>query len=262
MIIQAKKSLGQNFLIDKNILKIIINCADIKDKNILEIGPGTGNLTTEIIKKKPKKFLLIEKDKTLLLQLKKKYSEEIICIHEDVLKINENLLLKEKLTVFGNLPFNISTEILTKWILNLNSKIWFEKLILMFQKEVADRITSKFNTSSYGRLSIISNWKLDIEKIIDIKPNSFWPKPKVDSSLLIFTPKKNFFKLESAKTIEYITRIFFNQKRKKIKKPFNQLFKNSEQIAEKLNIDLNLRPQNLNHQDYYSIAKELEKLRN
>tara|TARA_B100000989_G_scaffold119740_1_gene88273 strand:+ start:102 stop:890 length:789 start_codon:yes stop_codon:yes gene_type:complete len=262
VIIQAKKSLGQNFLIDKNILKIIINCADIKDKNILEIGPGTGNLTTEIIKKKPKKFLLIEKDKTLLLQLKKKYSEEIICIHEDVLKINENLLLKEKLTVFGNLPFNISTEILTKWILNLNSKIWFEKLILMFQKEVADRITSKFNTSSYGRLSIISNWKLDIEKIIDIKPNSFWPKPKVDSSLLIFTPKKNFFKLESAKTIEYITRIFFNQKRKKIKKPFNQLFKNSEQIAEKLNIDLNLRPQNLNHQDYYSIAKELEKLRN
>ncbi len=262
MIIQAKKSLGQNFLIDKNILKIIINCADIKDKNILEIGPGTGNLTTEIIKKKPKKFLLIEKDKTLLLQLKKKYSEEIICIHEDVLKINENLLSKEKLTVFGNLPYNISTEILTKWILNLNSKIWFEKLILMFQKEVADRITSKFNTSSYGRLSIISNWKLDIEKIIDIKPNSFWPKPKVDSSLLIFTPKKNFFKLESAKTIEYITRIFFNQKRKKIKKPFNQLFKNSEQIAEKLNIDLNLRPQNLNHQDYYSIAKELEKLRN
>ena len=262
MIIKAKKSLGQNFLFDKNILKIIINCADIKDKNILEIGPGTGNLTTEIIKKKPKKFLLIEKDKTLLLQLKKKYSEEIIYIPEDVLKINENLLSKEKLTVFGNLPYNISTEILTKWILNLNSKIWFEKLILMFQKEVADRITSKFNTSSYGRLSIICNWKLNIEKIIDIKPNSFWPKPKVDSSLLIFTPKKNFFKLENAKTIEYITRIFFNQKRKKIKKPFNQLFKNSNQIAEKLNIDLNLRPQNLNHQDYYSIAKELEKLRN
>ena len=110
--------------------------------------------------------------------------------------------------------------------------------------------------------SIICNWKLNIEKIIDIKPNSFWPKPKVDSSLLVFTPKKNYFKLESAKTLEYITRIFFNQKRKKIKKPFNQLFNNSNQIAEKLNIDLNLRPQNLNHQDYHSIAKELEKLRN
>ncbi len=262
MKIKAKKSLGQNFLFDKNILKIIINCADIKDKNILEIGPGTGNLTIEIIKKKPKKFLLIEKDKTLLLQLEKKYSDEITYIYDDILDINENLLSKEKLTVFGNLPYNISTEILTKWILNLNSKIWFDKLILMFQKEVADRIISKFNTSTYGRLSIICNWKLNISKIIDIKPNSFWPKPKVDSSLLVFTPKKNFFKLESPKTIEHITRIFFNQKRKKIKKPFNQLFKDANQIAERLNIDLNLRPQNLSHQDYYSIAKELEKLRN
>ena len=262
MIIKAKKSLGQNFLFDKNILKIIIDCAEIKDKPILEIGPGTGNLTIEIIKKKPKKFLLIEKDKTLLSLLKKKYSEEITYIHEDVLDINENSLSKEKLTVFGNLPYNISTEILTKWILNLNSKIWFDKLILMFQKEVADRIISKSNTSTYGRLSIICNWKLNIKKIIDIKPNCFWPKPRVDSSLLVFTPKKKFFKLESPKTIEYITRIFFNQRRKKIKKPFNQLFNNANQIAEGLNIDLNLRPQNLNHQDYYSIAKELEKLRN
>ena len=262
MIIKAKKSLGQNFLFDKNILKIITDCAEIKDKPILEIGPGTGNLTIEIIKKKPKKFLLIEKDKTLLSLLKKKYSEEITYIHEDVLDINENSLSKEKLTVFGNLPYNISTEILTKWILNLNSKIWFDKLILMFQKEVADRIISKSNTSTYGRLSIICNWKLNIKKIIDIKPNSFWPKPKVDSSLLVFTPKKKFFKLESPKTIEYITRVFFNQRRKKIKKPFNQLFNNANQIAEGLNIDLNLRPQNLNHQDYYSIAKELEKLRN
>ena len=262
MIIKAKKSLGQNFLFDKNILKIIINCSDIRGKNILEIGPGTGNLTNEILKKKPKKFILIEKDKTLLIQLKKKYSEEIIYIHEDVLNINENFLSEEKLTVFGNLPYNISTEILIKWIFNLNSKVWFDKLVLMFQKEVADRIISKYNISTYGRLSIICNWKLNIEKIIDIKPNSFWPKPKVDSSLLVFTPKKNYFKLDSVKSLEYVTRIFFNQKRKKIKKPFNQLFNNSNLIAEKLNIDLNLRPQNLNHQDYYSIAKELEKLRN
>ena len=262
MIIKAKKSLGQNFLFDKNILNIIVNCADIKEKNVLEIGPGTGNLTIEIIKKKPKKFFLIEKDKDLLFRLKEKYSERITYINDDVLRINENVLSEEKLTVFGNLPYNISTEILTKWILNLNSKIWFDKLILMFQKEVADRIISKFNTSSYGRLSIICNWKLNIKKIIDIKPNSFWPKPKVDSTLLVFTPKKKFFELKSPKSIENVTRVFFNQKRKKIKKPFNQLFDDANQIAKKLKINLDLRPQNLNHQDYYSIAKELEKLRN
>jgi 16S rRNA (adenine1518-N6/adenine1519-N6)-dimethyltransferase len=260
--VKAKKSLGQNFLFDKNILNLIINCAEIKDKNILEVGPGTGNLTNEIIKKKPKNLLLIEKDKTLLLELKKKNSKKITYINDDILNINENNLSEEKLTVFGNLPYNISTEILTKWILNINSKIWFDKLILMFQKEVADRIISKFNTSTYGRLSIICNWRLNIKKIIDIKPNSFWPKPKIDSSLLVFTPKKKFFELENPKTIEHVTRIFFNQKRKKIKKPFNLLFNDASQIAKKLNIDLNLRPQNLDYQDYYSIANELEKLRN
>jgi len=262
VIVKAKKSLGQNFLFDKNILDLIINCAEIKDKNILEIGPGTGNLTIEIVKKKPKNLLLIEKDKTLILELKKKISKKVTYINDDVLNINENNLSEERLTVFGNLPYNISTEILTKWILNLNSKIWFDKLILMFQKEVADRIISKSNTSTYGRLSIICNWKLNIKKIIDVKPNSFWPKPKIDSSLLVFTPKKKFFELENPKTIEYVTRVFFNQKRKKIKKPFNLLFHDASQIAKKLNIDLNLRPQNLDYQDYYSIANELEKLKN
>tara|TARA_B100001121_G_scaffold242283_1_gene216685 strand:- start:3106 stop:3894 length:789 start_codon:yes stop_codon:yes gene_type:complete len=258
----AKKSLGQNFLFDKNIINKIIDCSKIQNKNILEIGPGTGNLTKEIIKRKPKKILLIEKDTKLLNLLKKQFSKNIIFINEDVLKVNENLLSEEKLTVFGNLPYNISTEILIKWILNLDNKVWFEKLILMFQKEVADRIISEFNTSTYGRLSIICNWRLNIKKIIDIKPSSFKPKPKVESTLLIFTPKEKFFKLNSPKTIEKITRIFFNQKRKKIKKSFNHLFGNADLVAEKLRIDLNLRPQNLNFEDYYSIAKEFENLRN
>ena len=262
MKIIAKKSLGQNFLFDKNIIKIITDCTKIENKNILEIGPGTGNLTKEIIRKKPKKIWLIEKDTKLLDLLKKKYTENITFINKDVLKINENFLSKEKLVVFGNLPYNISTEILIKWILNLGSKVWFEKLILMFQKEVADRIISKFNTSTYGRLSIMCNWRLNIKKVIDIKPNSFRPKPRVDSTLLIFTPKEKFFKLNSAETIEKITRIFFNQKRKKIKKSFNLLFNNADIIAEKLQIDLNLRPQNLNYEDYYLIAKEFENLRN
>ena len=262
MKIIAKKSLGQNFLFDKNIINIITNCTKIENKNILEIGPGTGNLTREIIRKKPKKILLIEKDTKLIELLKEQYTENITFINKDVLKINENFLSKEKLVVFGNLPYNISTEILIKWILNLNRNVWFEKLILMFQKEVADRIISKFNTSTYGRLSIMCNWRLNVEKIIDIKPNSFKPRPRVNSSLLIFTPKVKFFKLNSPKTIEKITRIFFNQKRKKIKKSFNLLFNNANIVAEKLKIDLNLRPQNLNYEDYYLIAKEFESLRN
>ena len=260
MIIKAKKSLGQNFLHDKKILKLISECADIRDKEILEIGPGTGNLTSEILNKKPKKFYIVEKDKDLMTLLKKKFNEKVFYINEDVLNISEKNLTKSKLIVFGNLPYNISTEILTKWIINLNADFWFEKLVLMFQKEVADRIISGNNSSDYGRLSIISNWKLNIKKIIDIKPISFRPIPKVDSTLLVFEPKKKFFKLKKAQSLEKITKIFFNQRRKKIKKPMKMIFNNSENIAEKLNIDLNLRPQNLNFETYYKLAEEFEKL--
>ncbi len=258
MKIKPKKSLGQNFLIDNKIIKKILDCTEIENRNILEVGPGTGNLTGAILEKKPKELILIEKDTVLLNLLKKKFSGKIRFINDDILKISENKLSNNKLTVFGNLPYNISTEILTKWILNLNTNIWFDKLVLLFQKEVADRIISDCNTSNYGRLSIISNWKLNIKKIIDIKPSSFKPKPKVDSTLLLFMPKKKFFKLNDPESIENVTRVFFNQKRKKIKKPLNKLFNNTEQIVKKMNLNLDLRPQNLDYETYYMLAKELE----
>jgi|TARA_B110000263_G_C15208202_1_gene463942 16S rRNA (adenine1518-N6/adenine1519-N6)-dimethyltransferase len=261
MNIVAKKSLGQNFLIDRNILEQIVNTVEIENKEILEIGPGSGNLTQYILKKKPKKIYVIEKDNDLSLLLNEKFNDEINIINDDVLTISEDKISKEKLTVFGNLPYNISTEILSKWIVNLSKKFWFNELILMFQKEVADRIIAKSNTSNYGRLSILSNWKLDVKKIIDIKPESFSPRPKINSSLLIFFPKKDFFNFENPKNLEMITRVFFSQRRKMIKKPFNQIFKNSKEISKKLGIDLNLRPQNLDPETYYQITKEYENLR-
>ena len=261
-MIKAKKSLGQNFLIDKNILEKISNTTEIKDKNILEVGPGTGNLTSTILKKKPKKLIVIEKDNFLAKNLKEIFNEELIIINDDVLNIDENLISKEVVSVFGNLPYNISTEILSKWIINLKNKFWFDCLILMFQKEVANRIIAKCNTSNYGRLSIICNWKLNIKKICDIKPESFSPKPKIDSSLLYFYPKKNFAKINNPKNLEKVTRIFFNQRRKMIKKPFNQLFNGNEKIIEKLKINLNLRPQNLDFETYYKLVNEYENLRN
>ena len=163
--------------------------------------------------------------------------------------------------MFGNLPYNISTEILSKWIINLKNDFWFENLVLMFQKEVADRIIANYNNSNYGRLSILANWKLIIKKICDIKPNSFLPKPKIDSSLLFFTPRKDFYKINDPKNLEKITRVFFSNRRKMIKKPFNQIFNGDPRILEKLNVDLNLRPQNLNFETYYKLTEEYENLR-
>ena len=260
-MIKEKKSLGQNFLIDENILKKIVSTIEIKNKSILEVGPGTGNLTLHILGKKPKKLLVIEKDKNLAIFLEKKFKDKITVINDDILKINEKNLQKEKLIVFGNLPYNISTEILAKWILNLESEnFWFENLILMFQKEVADRIISKFNSSKYGRLSILANWKLDVKKMFDIKPFSFSPKPKVESSLLFFSPRKNFYQIRNPKNLEKVTRIFFNQRRKKLKTPFNKLFEGNIDILNKLKIDLNLRPHNLKKEIYYQLVEEYEKL--
>ena len=261
MTIKTKKSLGQNFLIDRSVLEQIVSTVDITGKEILEIGPGSGNLTTYILKKKPSKVYVIEKDNDLSLLLKEKFQNEILIINDDVLNISEDKISNEILTVFGNLPYNISTEILSKWIVNLGKKFWFENLVLMFQKEVADRIIAQSNTSKYGRLSILSYWKLNIKKIMDIRPESFSPRPKIDSSLLLFTPKEKFFEIENAKNLEMITRIFFSQRRKMLKKPFNQIFKDPKKISEKFNIDLNLRPQNLEPEIYFNLVKEYERLR-
>jgi len=259
--IKAKKSLGQNFLIDREVLEKIVSIVKIADKEILEIGPGSGNLTSYILKKNPKKVFVIEKDDELSLILKDKFANQIEIINDDVLKISENEITDQKLVVFGNLPYNISTEILSKWIININKKFWFESLLLMFQKEVADRIIADSNNSKYGRLSILTNWKLNVEKIINIKPQSFSPRPKIDSSLLLFTPKENSFELKDAKNLEMITRIFFSQRRKMLKKPFNQIFNNAKEIASKFNIDLNLRPQNLKPEIYFKLTKEYEDLK-
>ena len=261
MKIRPKKSLGQNFLSDKNVIKSIVEIGNIKNNNtILEIGPGTGNLTEFILKKKPKNFFVIEKDYNLVKFLYEKFDNKINIINKDVLNFELNAISKEKIIVYGNLPYNISTEILTKWITDKKKFESCKKLILMFQKEVADRIIAKTNSKNYGRLSIISNWRMDVKKEFDINPNCFFPKPKVDSTLLSFEPKKKYFNLKNPNNLEKITKVFFNQRRKMIKNPLKQIFKNPYIIVQKLKLDTNLRPQNLSPLNYFEITKEYEDL--
>jgi len=130
----------------------------------------------------------------------------------------------------------------------------------MFQKEVADRIIANDNSNKYGRLSILSSWKMNIKKIMDINPDSFYPSPKIKSSVLVFEPKKKYYNLKNPKNLEYITNVFFNQRRKMIKKPLKILFKNFEDVSKSLSLNLNLRPQNLSKLSYYKICSYYEKL--
>ena len=207
MKIKAKKSLGQNFLTDKNIIESIVNIGDIKKNNvILEVGPGTGNLTEYILKKNPKKIFVIEKDSNLVNLLNEKFKNKINILNKDILKFDLNNISKEKIIIFGNLPYNISTKILTQWITAHEKFNCYKKLILMFQKEVADRILAKTNSRNYGRLSIISNWRLNIKKEFNISPQCFFPKPKIDSTLLSFVPKKEFYYIKNPENLENITR--------------------------------------------------------
>ena len=259
MIFNPKKSLGQNFLIDDKVLNKIIDIGDINFENVvIEVGPGKGALTDKIFEKKPKKLTVIEKDQRLFKFLSKKFGSEIDIINSDMMKISYEDYLQENLIIFGNLPYNISTQILTKWIRVNNLEKFCKKLILMFQKEVADRIIAETNTKNYGRLSIISNWKMKIEKIIDIEPRSFSPSPKVKSTLLVFIPKRKYYIFKDPKNLEHVTNIFFSQRRKMIKKPLKFLFNNFEEVSKKLSIDLKLRPQNLDHKTYYKITELYE----
>ncbi len=261
MKIIPKKSLGQNFLIDRNIIQKICNAGNLNENDtVLEIGPGTGNLTEFILQKKPKKFYVIEKDERLIKSLNERFNNKLIIINEDILKYDLKLLSEKDFIIFGNLPYNISSQILINFINYSHLKFSYKKLILMFQKEVADRILAEDNSKNYGRLSIFSSWKLEVKKLIDINPSSFFPKPKVMSSLLIFKPKINYIKLKDSKNLEYITNVFFSQRRKMIKKPLNILFKNSKDVINKLDLDVNLRPQNLKKDTFYKICLIYEKL--
>ena len=259
MSFKPKKSLGQNFLIDKNIIDKIIKASEVNSGDeILELGPGTGNLTKSIVSQKPKKIYVIEKDENLANALEKQFLDKVNIIKKDILKIPYEFYSEKKFLILGNLPYNISTKILADWW--LNNKLNVSKMILMFQKEVAERILADVNSKEYSRITILSKWKFDIKKVIDVKANSFFPKPKVQSTVLKFIPKKKFHNIKDPKNLEKITKVFFSQRRKMIKKPINILFKNFKFDYKKFNMRPSDRPQNINVDKYLQIVSEYESL--
>ena len=261
-MIKSKKSLGQNFLIDNNIINKIIKLSDVCNNNIVEIGPGTGNLTKKIIEQNPKSLILIEKDHKLTSYLNTKLSDSknIKIFNEDILKFELESKIKKESTIIGNLPYNISSQILAKLI---KFKKWlpkYKKLILMFQKEVADKILAKHSSSLFGRLAILTNARLMITDHFNVSPNCFYPVPKVKSTILVFEPIINQdFKVKDISNLEKITHIFFSRKRKMINKAFKEVFKKPTEVAEKININLSLRPNQLSEKEYYKITEYFEK---
>jgi 16S rRNA (adenine1518-N6/adenine1519-N6)-dimethyltransferase len=261
-MIRPKKSLGQNFLIDNNVINKIINLSSVKDSNIVEIGPGTGNLSKQIINQNPKSFILIEKDHHLTERLKKDLvvKKNIKIFNQDILKFSLEDNIEKNSIIIGNLPYNISSQILVKLI---KFKKWlpkYKRLILMFQKEVADKIIAKSKSKNFGRITILTNARLKVTDHFNVSPNSFYPIPKVRSTVLAMEPiTNNDFKVNDISNLEKITHVFFSKKRKMINKAFKTLFSNSNLMAERIGIDLSLRPNQLTEKDYYKITECYEK---
>ena len=208
---KPKKSLGQNFLIDKNIAKKIVNITSIINQYIIEIGPGTGFLTDEIIKKKPKKLYLIEKDKSLYQNLKKKYYnyKNIEIINDDALNFNLKYI-KERKKIISNLPYNISIKLIMNW---LKIECELQKMVLMIQKEVADKM-NYVNKIKKNRLNLFIEVASRYNIEFNVSNNVFFPKPKINSSVITIIPKNNL-NIDLNK-FESFTREIFQYKRKKL----------------------------------------------
>ena len=253
-----KKNLGQNFLINKDIIKKIVDISDInKNTNIIEIGPGSGNLTEELLKKNPKKIFAIEFDKDLtdnLEKFKNKYSNFNYKI-ADALSFEEKNIFKKNSIIFGNLPYNISLKLLIKWIYSEPWPPFYDQMILMFQKEVAERIIATPNQKKYGRISILTDTRLNVKFHFNISKKDFNPEPKIDSSVLSFTPKKNTnFKLKDLNILSDLTKIIFNTKRKMISKTLKKLLNEKELKLIDFDNIKNLRPENLDFSFYYKLV--------
>lgn len=257
----AKKSLGQNFLVDKNVIKKITNLVEIKNKDILEIGPGEASLTNEIIKNKPRTLSLIEKDNNLAEKLRLRFlkNKDIKVFNQDFLNFDIKNLKKKNLIIFGNLPYNVSSQIFVKILKFKNWPPNYTDLILMFQKELGEKILGKFQSKNYGRLSILSHYKLLSVHKFFVSANCFFPKPKVRSVVIHFKPKKQLsFKIKDLTKLEYITNILFSNRRKMINKSINKILKKGDdkKIA---NLNLNSRPEELKPEIYYKLAEFIEK---
>ena len=252
---RPKKKFGQNFLKNKDLLKKISELKDFENKLVLEIGPGTGALTEYLLKKQPKKLIAIEKDEELkpfLLKIQKKYLVNFEIIFQDALRYEYSKFEGKKIFLVANLPFHIATTLVIKWLKYIEN---FESIIIMVQKEVAERLSAKVSTKFYGRTSILVQLHSNVTKIFDVSPENFHPKPKVNSSIIELNPKSNLnFDYEK---VDELLKICFAQRRKKLKNNLNKISHSNLEKIIKSGIDLNLRPQDISIENYVMMSKLL-----
>lgn len=254
--LRPEKSLGQNFLLDLNLTGRIARCpGSLVGETVLEIGPGPGGLTRAILAAGVEKLIAIEKDTRCLAPLADvaaAFDNRLTVYNEDALKINEAELLTEKTHIIANLPYNVATPLLIKW---LKTRHLYKSMTLMFQKEVADRITAEPRTKAYGRLSIISQWHCHVFKQFDISPKAFTPPPKVTSSVVKFIPREEpAFPADQA-ILEKVVATAFGQRRKMLRASLKPLGGPTEDILLAANITPTKRAEELSVEEFCRLSE-------
>ncbi len=253
--LSPKKNLGQNFLLDQNITDKIVRAACLKSGDeVLEVGPGPGGLTRSILASNPSKLTVIEQDSRCIAALEELQAlyPQLIIINDDALKIKEETLVAAKTKIIANLPYNIGTALLIKWLDNIS---FYSSLTLMFQKEVAQRIVASPRTKDYGRLSVIAQLLCDVELHFDLKPELFFPPPKVTSTVVSFYPKSILPAADIIKAVEQVSKILFNQRRKMLRSTLKQVHPDLDGLISGSNISLTQRPEELSIAEFVLIAK-------
>tara|TARA_B100000886_G_scaffold86704_1_gene56908 strand:- start:4373 stop:5167 length:795 start_codon:yes stop_codon:yes gene_type:complete len=252
----AKKSLGQNFIYNENFLSKLSNqIISNSNTDIIEIGPGAGALTEHLKRKEFNNLILIEKDTELsnILNIKYKNEKKIQIFNKDALTFDLSSISKSKeIIIVGNLPFNISSQLLINWISYDKWPPFYNKMYLMFQKELGKRISSKINNKSYGKLSVLVQSRCDIKELIEAPSDIFYPKPKVNGIVLEFTPTEKFIDVD-LKKLGVILKTAFENRRKMIKNSLSEYslcFDNWESKKD-------LRPENIEVKEYCYLAKKI-----
>ena len=260
--IAAKKSLGQNFLLDLNLTaKIARMAGDLKEADVLEIGPGPGGLTRGLLAEGARRVLAIEKDPrcmSALAEIATAYPNRLEVINADALDIDPTQHLNRPIKVAANLPYNVGTELLVRWLTPKEWPPFWQSLTLMFQREVAQRIVATPGSKAYGRLAILSQWRADPHIVLDLPPEAFTPAPKVSSAVVHLTAlDKPRFEANPA-TLNRVVAAGFNQRRKMLRSALKGISPDIEAHLTGVGIKPTERAERLGLEEFCALSQSLD----
>ncbi len=262
--LSAKKTLGQNFILDTNLLDKIVRSSKQRDPEpfnsgtVIEVGPGPGGVTRAILENGAKHVTAIEKDERcleLLQDIQAAFPERLNVLNADALNVAADQLGSAPRSVIANLPYNVGTLLLTGWLKRINA---FSSLTLMFQKEVAERLAARPKTPGYGRLSIITQWLCETEILFYVPPSCFVPPPKVTSAVVFLKPRAHPLAPAKLELLEKVTAAAFNQRRKMLRSSLKTLG-NPDELCAAANVPVTARAEEIDIEAFCAMARLLEK---